>query len=120
MFNQLEFLPIAYLTVVLWVVCATVLAKLFGTILTDATSGALRQLLSCPLNIHVTGDDIVLHLFEEKLISNLHIRLLFEIIRDFARVLGAGLLLPMPVPELALQKIRVPAQYWSGCPPNCR
>ncbi|HEY9685570.1 MAG TPA: hypothetical protein V6C52_01195 [Coleofasciculaceae cyanobacterium] len=118
MFSQLELLPIAYFTIVMWVVCATVLAKLFGFALVDATSGTLRRILSRPINIRVTGDGIVLHFFEARLVANLQTRLLFERARDFARLLGERLLAPVPTQAYVLQKILIPEQYWSGCPPN--
>jgi hypothetical protein len=86
--------------------------------LVDATSGTLRRILSRPINIRVTGDGIVLLFFEARLVANLQIRLLFERAHDFARLLGELLLPPVPAQAYVLQKILIPEQYWSGCPPN--
>lgn len=117
-FNQLEFLPVAYFIVLMWVVCATVLAKLFGGMLIEATPGVLQPILSRPVNIRVTGDGIVFHIFEKSLVTDLNTRMAFDLVRDFARLAGGGIFVPAPATPFVLQKILVPEQYWSGCPPN--
>ncbi len=118
LFSQIELLPIAYLLILLWVVCATVSAKLLAPVLVNATTGTPQRILSQKLNIQVTGDIITLHLFEEQALKTLNTRLLFDLVRDLARLAGGGIFVPVPTETHALQKILVPECYWSGCPPN--
>jgi len=117
-FHQIESLPIAYFIVLMWVVCANVLAKLLGDRLIEATSGPLHQFLSRRVNVRVTGDEIAFHLFERRLISNLNTQLLFTLLADFAQWMLVGSLVPVPVEVLNFNKNMYPEKYWSGCPPN--
>jgi hypothetical protein len=118
LFAHLEFLPIAYFIVVMGVVCATVLGKLLGTLLVETTSGSLRMLLSRPVNVAVTGDEITNHLFEKRVVANLNSQLLFTLVGDFAQWIVNGILVPVPAEDLIFHKNMYPEKYWSGCPPN--
>jgi|GEM_PF-2910088 hypothetical protein len=117
-FAKLELLPVAYFLIVMWVVCATVLGKIFGGMLVEATSGSLRNLLSRRVNVAVTGDEIAYHLFEKRLISNLNTQMLFTLLGDFARRIVGGSLVPVPAEDLNFHKNMYPEKHWSGCPPN--
>lgn len=117
-FEKIEFLPVAYFTIVMLVVCATVLGKLFGGLLVEATSGSVRNLLSRRVNVAVTGDEISFHLFEKRLISNLNIQILFTLLGDFALWIVSGTLVPIPAEDLNFHKNMYPEKHWSGCPPN--
>lgn len=117
-FNQIESLPIAYVVVLMWVVCANVLGKLLGDALIEASSGSLKKVLSKPIHLNVTGDEITLHLFEEGLISNLNMQVLFALLGDFARCIGTGRPVSVTAEAICIQKNLYPEQYWSGCPPN--
>jgi hypothetical protein len=117
-FHQIESLPIAYFVVLMWVVCANVLAKLLGERLIEATSGSLQRILSRRVNVPVTGDEMAFHLFERRLISNLNTQLLFTLLVDFAKWMAVGPLVPVPVEVLNFNKNMYPEKYWSGCPPN--
>ena len=117
-FEQIEFLPIAYFLVLMWVVCATVLAKLLGWWLIELTSGSLQSLLSRRVNVPVTGDEIATHLFEKRLLSNINNQLVFTLLGDIVRLMGAVALVPVPVEVLNFHKHMYPEKHWSGCPPN--
>jgi hypothetical protein len=117
-FHQIESLPIAYFVVLMWVVCANVLAKLLGERLIEATSGSLQRILSHRLNVRVTGDEMAFHLFERRLISNLNTQLLFSLLADFVKWMIVGPLVPVPVEVLNFNRNMYPEKYWSGCPPN--
>lgn len=117
-FNHIESLPIAYFIILMWVVCANVLAKLFGDRLIEATSGSLQRILALKINMGVTGDEIAFHLFERRLLSNLNTQLLFTLLTDIVQWMLVGLLVPVPVEVLNFNKNMYPEKYWSGCPPN--
>ncbi len=117
-FAKLELLPVAYFLIVMWVVCATVLGKIFGGMLVEATSGSLRNLLSRRVNVAVTGDEIAYHLFEKRLIANLNTQMIFTLLGDFARRIVGGSLVPVPSEDLNFHKNMYPEKHWSGCPPN--
>jgi hypothetical protein len=117
-FQQIESLPIAYFIVLMWVVCANVLAKLLGDRLIEATSGPLQQLLARKVNIAVTGDEFAFHLFERHLIANINTQLLFTLLADFVKWMLVGPLVPVPVEVLNFNKNMYPEKFWSGCPPN--
>lgn len=110
----------AYFITLIWVMGATVLAKILGPMLIRGTSGWLQNILSHRLKVDMTGDEIVFHLFEGRLLSDLNKRILFTLVRDFARFLGGSALISVPVETSAIRRILVPEQYWSGCPPNCQ
>lgn len=118
MFHQIEFLPIAYFIVLMWVVCANVTAKLLGPILLERTSGKVNRLLSRRIPVELTGDELIGKIFEDKLLANLRVSILFLWARNFARLSCADRVVVYPVEAHALQKMLVPEQYWSGCPPN--
>ncbi len=120
MFHQVEFLPIAYFTVLMWVVSANIVAKLFGPMLIRLSSGWLQSILSKKVNVSLTSDAIVLHLFEERLLSSLNSQVLLTLMRDLTRLFGTSLKIPVLTEAFALQKIQTPENYWSGCPPNLR
>lgn len=117
-FEQIEFLPIAYFLVLMCVVMATVLAKMLGWCLIELTSGSLRTLLSRRVNVPVTGDEIATHLFEKRLLSNINSQIIFTILGDCARWMGTDALVPVPVDVLNFHKNMYPEKHWSGCPPN--
>jgi hypothetical protein len=117
-FNHLESLPIAYFIVLMWVVCANVLAKLLGDRLIEATSGSVQRLLSRKINMGVTGDEIAFHLFERRLIRTINTQLLFTLLTDIVQWILVGSLIPVPVGVLNFNKNMYPEKYWSGCPPN--
>lgn len=118
MFHQIELLPIAYFTVLMCVIAANVAAKLCGSLLIDATSGTLfNRILSRRVNVSLTGDEIVFHLFDRQLVASLNTRILMQLMRDLARLLGPGILVPLQAETIVLQKTRIPEKYWSGCPP---
>ena len=117
-FNQLEFLPVAYFLIVMSVVCATVLGKILGGLLLESTSGSLRKILSRNLPIAVTGDRITFHLMERRLLYDLNTRILFALMGRCTGWLTAEALVPVPVECLPFRQNRYPEKYWSGCPPN--
>ncbi|HEY9746877.1 MAG TPA: hypothetical protein V6C99_11745 [Oculatellaceae cyanobacterium] len=111
-------MPVAYLLILCWVVCANVLAKLFGPLLVEATSGWVKQLLSRPLNITVTGDSMIFHLFGKQILQAVNHRLFFELLSDLGRLPGGYALALQPAECSIGYKEYHPARYWSGCPPN--
>lgn len=117
-FHQIEFLPIAYLIVLMWVVSANVLGKMLGWRLVQATSGSLHELLARQINISVTGDQISIHLFEKRVMRNLKIQLVFTILPDFLNQLEGLVLAISSLEALNYHKKMYPEKYWSGCPPN--
>ncbi|MCE3236070.1 MAG: hypothetical protein K0Q50_2250 [Vampirovibrio sp.] len=117
-FEQIEFLPIAYFLVLMSVVCATVLAKLLGWWLIEATSGPLQTLLSRRVNVPVTGDEIASHLFEQRQLSNINSQIIFTLLGDIVRWIGVVSLAPVPLEALNFHKHMYPEKHWSGCPPN--
>lgn len=119
-FHQAESLPLAYLIVLMWVVCANVLAKLFSPLLVEATSGWLKRLLSRPLNVNMTGDKVVFHLFEKQFLKQVNQHLFFNLLGDLGCLPGSYALALQPVETGIVCREYHPARYWSGCPPDAR
>lgn len=117
-FDQLESLPLAYLLIVAWVVCANIMAKLLSDKLIQSTSGRLRQILSRNLPVKVTSDNISQHLFENQVLETINAQVIFHFVGDFARLMGGAQLVPVPLTVRRAPKAIYPEKYWSGCPPN--
>jgi hypothetical protein len=109
---------VLYFMVLVWVIGATVMAKLLAPLLIDVATGPLKLILSWRIEIPLTGDRIILDFFEEGLLASLNARLLLELAADLLKPATAGVLVPVPVEAFVLQKILVPEKYWSGCPPD--
>jgi hypothetical protein len=117
-FYHPEGLPVAYLIILTWVVCANVLARLLAPSLINASSGWLRQLLTRPVNVVVTADKVVPHLFERQLLEQVKDRLLFELLGDLGYLGHRCALARQPVETQVFGKAHYPDRYRSGCPPN--
>lgn len=120
MFHSIESLPLAYLMVLTWVVCANVLAKVLAPILVDGTSGWLQDVLSRRVGVTVTGDKIVYHLFEQQLLVQISTRLWIGLIEHLQRPPGDYTLAVVGVETISARKEQHFSNYWSGCPPNIR
>src|SRR4051812_15052071 len=99
-FEQIEFLPIAYIMILMWVVFATVMSKLLGSYLIPVIPAPLQDLLSRRLNVAVSGDELAHHLFEQGLLANLNIQIAFTLLGDFARWIIVCVLGPLPAEAL--------------------
>lgn len=117
-FNQLELLPIAYLLVLSWVLCATVVGKLLGDSLIRSTSGQVQQLLSKKVRLQLSADSLHVHVFERALLDSINVQIVFHYIGDFARLVGGARLQPVLVVNHRPPQPLYPEKYWSGCPPN--
>ena len=117
-FDQLESLPIAYLMVLSWVLCATVVGKVLGRTLVGSTTGTIQRLLSRDVGIQVSADNLHVHVFERALLDSLNVQIVFHYIGDFARLLGGSTLQPVLVVNHRTPQRLYPEKYWSGCPPN--
>lgn len=116
--SPLQLLPLLYLQIVLWVISATVLGKIFGPSLLKRTTGVLHNLLAKPIPILVTGDHIYQHVLDAQLLQQCRTILLFKsAIQLLLNGLGVSLQ-QMDMVLIALRKVLTPEQYWSGCPPN--
>lgn len=117
-FHHIDTLPVAYFIVLSWVVSASVLARLGGGWLVRMTSGPIRDILAIRVNVSLSGDEIVFHLFEKQTWLNLQAHVLAALVRHLSPVCQHTVPCPQPVPTPVLRKILIPEQYWSGCPPN--
>ncbi|WP_303673714.1 hypothetical protein [Vampirovibrio chlorellavorus] len=118
-FHQLESLPIAYLLVLGWVLCATVTGKILGRTLLDSTSGSVQRLLSRDVGIELTADSLPVHVFEKAILDSLNVQIVFHCIGDFARLVGGSTLQPVLLVNPRTPEPLYPERYWSGCPPDC-
>ncbi len=118
-FHQLESLPIAYLLVLSWVLCATVAGKILGRALLDYTSGSIQRLLSREVGIAVSADSLPVHVLEKAILHNLNVQIAFHCIGDFARLAGGSALQPVLLVNHRIPEPLYPERYWSGCPPDC-
>jgi hypothetical protein len=117
-FHQIEFLPIAYFIILMWVVCAGIIGKLLGPMLIEVTSGTLHRLLERRINVHMTADEIVLYLFEQQLLANVYKRILLNLVVNLVRLFTERLVIPLYRDAFNLRATFFPEKYWSGCPPN--
>jgi hypothetical protein len=117
-FHQLESLPIAYLMVLSWVLCATVAGKILGQTLLGSTSGSIHRLLSRDVGLSVSADSLHVHVFERAILSRLNAQMVFHYIGDFARLVGGSTLQPVLLVSHHPPEPLYPEKYWSGCPPD--
>lgn len=118
LFNQIEFLPIAYFVVLMWVVCASVAAKALAPMLIELSSDSWKRILSLRINIHLTSDDIHFHLFEKNLLADTNTRLLISMDPRIARAIGSFQQAITTVESRTVREHFFPEKYWSGCPPK--
>lgn len=116
MFAQLELLPLAYLTVLGWVLFSNLIGKLLGQMLIQSSSGQVQQVLSKHVGIHVTADSLRSHMFERAFLKSLNTQIIFHCIGDFARLFGGSLLQPVFILIHRSLKPLYPEKFWSGCP----
>ena len=116
-FDQLEFLPLAYLMVLSWVLFSNLIGKLLGQILIQSTSGRVQQVLSKNVGLHVTADSLHSHVFERTFLKTLNTQIIFHCIGDFARLFGGSLLTAVLIVTHRPLKPLYPEKFWSGCPP---
>jgi hypothetical protein len=117
-FNQIALLPIAYFIVLMCVVCTGVTAKLLAPLLIEVTSGSLQKLLSLRINIALTADEIIYHLFEQQLWANANKRIFLTLVPRMTRLPESR-----PVQRTNWEMpyrltLFFPEKHWSGCPPN--
>lgn len=117
-FAQLESLPLAYLMVLSWVLCATVAGKLLGSALIDSTSGRVQRVLAKDVGLAVSADNLHSHVFERAFLDTLNTQILFHCVGDFARLSGGVFMQPVLVINHRAPQPLYPEKYWSGCPPN--